>query len=83
MRTIQNVPQSMSVEWGQAIQLDFEFSDGQTELFRVPFERTPRLVHAIYQAAMAAEKQRKLYTRPRFQRISRHILRRIAMFWPQ
>jgi hypothetical protein len=61
LRVIQNVPQSSSVDWGQSIQLELEFSDGQVEKFSVPFERIPRLAHAIHQAAMLAQEQRKSY----------------------
>jgi hypothetical protein len=60
LRTIQGVSQSGAADWGQTIQLDLEFDDGQRETFRVPFERAPRLVHAIVQASAIAEQQRNL-----------------------
>src|ERR1700733_13519627 len=60
-RTIQKVRRSSSIELGQAIQIEIEFSDGKAETFRVPFERAPVIVHAIVQASAVAEKERKLH----------------------
>jgi hypothetical protein len=60
-RTIQKVRRSSSVDLGQSIQIEIEFTDGQAESFRVPFERAPIIVHAIVQASAGAEKERKLH----------------------
>jgi hypothetical protein len=60
VRTIQRVRHSSSKERGQSIELDVEYSDGKAESFRVPYERAPTLVHAIVQASVRAEKERKL-----------------------
>jgi hypothetical protein len=60
-RTILKVRRSSSIELGQAIQIEIEFSDGKAESLRVPFERAPVFVHAIVQASAVAEKERKVH----------------------
>ncbi len=73
-RTLQNIPQSSSADCGQTIQLDLEFADGQRQILRMPFERAPRLVHAIVQASAIAEKQRKLQPGEPLETVSAYIV---------